>query len=163
MSPGGNASGYLSTPFPIAFKNQNYCESSLNCPTSCKPNLSNGSECEPIMGIEIERKFLVKNDDWRKDIDRSQIYRQGYLKQDGKCTVRVRIGGNQAHLNIKGASKSISRAEYEYEIPMQEAGEMLDNLCVGSVIEKTRHLVKYGNHTWEIDVFQGVLHHLWCL
>lgn len=107
------------------------------------------------MGIEIERKFLVKDDGWRKHIDRSQIYRQGYLKQDGKCTVRVRIGGNQAHLNIKGASKSISRAEYEYEIPMQEAGEMLDNLCVGSVIEKTRHLVKHGNHTWEIDVFQG--------
>ncbi|MCW8963638.1 MAG: CYTH domain-containing protein [Gammaproteobacteria bacterium] len=107
------------------------------------------------MGIEIERKYLLKSDGWRKDIDRSQIYRQGYLKQDGKCTVRVRIGGKQAHLNIKGASKSISRAEYEYEIPMQEAGEMLDNLCVGSVIEKTRHLVKHGSHIWEIDVFQG--------
>jgi adenylate cyclase len=107
------------------------------------------------MGIEIERKFLLMNNEWQKHFHHSQNYRQGYLKQDGKCSVRVRIGGEQARLNIKSARTSISRAEYEYEIPLQDATEMLDNLCVGSVIEKTRHLVKHGAHTWEIDVFEG--------
>jgi len=107
------------------------------------------------MGIEIERKFLLANNGWQDHTHRSQHYRQGYLKQDGKCSVRVRIGGDQAYLNIKSVRTSISRAEYEYEIPLQDANEMLDNLCVGSVIEKTRHLVEHGAHTWEIDVFEG--------
>jgi len=107
------------------------------------------------MGIEIERKFLVLNTEWQSNVHRSQHYRQGYLKQDGKCSVRIRIAGKHAHFNIKSAKTSISRAEYEYEIPLQDATEMLDNLRVGAVIEKTRHLVTHGDHIWEIDVFEG--------
>jgi len=107
------------------------------------------------MAIEIERKFLVKNNDWQKQVHRSQTYRQGYLKQSGESSVRVRIGGDRAHLNIKGGKVSIRRMEYEYEIPVQDANEILDNLCVGSVISKTRHLVEHLGHTWEIDVFEG--------
>jgi len=107
------------------------------------------------MGIEIERKFLVLNNEWKNHIHRSQHYRQGYLKQDGLCSVRVRIAGKHAHINIKSAKSSISRAEYEYEIPLQDATEMLDDLRVGAVIEKTRHLVTHCDHIWEIDVFEG--------
>ena len=111
------------------------------------------------MGIEIERKFLIINDTWQNSIQSSEFFRQGYLKNEGKCSVRIRINGKQAQLNIKSAcrtdSGSINRSEYEYEVPLQDATEMLDNLCTGSVIEKTRHLVEHGSHIWEVDVFEG--------
>lgn len=114
------------------------------------------------MGIEIERKFLVINDHWKTQIERSVIFRQGYLtkleKQNdqflGSSSVRVRIEGEQANINIKSLSLSISRMEYEYPIPLQDANEMLDKLCPQS-IAKTRHYVMVGKHTWEIDVFTG--------
>ncbi len=107
------------------------------------------------MGIEIERKFLVNGDGWRRDIQRSSEYRQGYLVLGGPTSVRVRVADDRANLNIKSGKLSIRRLEYEYEIPMEEAVEMLDNLCTGSVVEKTRHFVRHGGHTWEIDVFAG--------
>ena len=108
------------------------------------------------MATEIERKFLVVGEDWRGAVVSSTRYRQGYLTPGpGRCSVRVRVGGGRARLNIKGATVGVSRPEYEYAIPVDEAEEMLDALCSGPLVEKTRHLVDHGGHRWEIDVFEG--------
>ena len=79
---------------------------------------------------------------------------QAYLARDFDRTVRIRIGGEKAWITIKGRSEGIARAEFEYEIPPADAAELLV-MCLPSVIDKTRHLVNYGGHVWEIDVFHG--------
>lgn len=108
------------------------------------------------MAQEIERKFLVTGDAWRTQARASARYRQGYLSNEGPCSVRVRVSGADAYLNLKSATLDIVRTEYEYPIPVADAEEMLDRLCSGLLIEKTRHFVDYGGYTWEIDVFEGV-------
>jgi adenylate cyclase len=105
------------------------------------------------MGIEIERKFLVKDDSWITSADIGQACRQGYLLSDGGMTVRIRIIGEQAFLTIKGPSTGISRTEYEYEIPCADA-ETLLALC-GNLVEKVRHHVSHAGMVWEVDVFAG--------
>jgi adenylate cyclase len=107
------------------------------------------------MPIEIEHKFLLKNNDWQLNIYKSIQYQQGYLISDNKRSIRVRISENHAWLNIKSASVGVSRQEYEYEIPLREAIEILNTLCEKPFIEKTRHFIKHKQHTWEIDVFYG--------
>ncbi len=107
------------------------------------------------MASEIERKFLVKNDGWRSQVVISSHYRQGYLTEGGTCSIRVRIDGERAFLNIKSATLGIQRSEYEYPIPLPDAEEMLDRFSIGLLIEKTRHFVDYAGHRWEIDVFEG--------
>jgi adenylate cyclase len=106
------------------------------------------------MAIEIERKFLVLGQAWRDQAQQSKTIRQGFLG-GSRCSVRVRISGDQASLNIKSLEMGIQRMEYEYPIAMDDAGEMLDKLCNGPLIEKTRHLVVLGELTWEIDEFSG--------
>lgn len=105
------------------------------------------------MASEIERKFLVSD---LSCIDGSEGVRiaQGYLSQDPERTVRVRLAGDQAWLTIKGRSEGISRAEYEYGIPLADAKDLL-GLCLPSVIDKTRHCIDFGGHVWEVDVFHG--------
>jgi adenylate cyclase len=105
------------------------------------------------MGIEIERKFLVKNNLWQTDADQGTDFIQGYLTRGGDCSVRVRIEGNKANLNIKSATLGIHRQEFEYAIPLDEAREMLDLFCLRTV-KKKRYKVKYAGQTWEIDVFE---------
>ncbi len=107
------------------------------------------------MAVEIERKFLLKNDQWRKGVTKVSHYRQGYLNSAGKSSVRVRVADNKGWLNIKGATLGVVRAEYEYEIPLDEAMEMLKELCEKPLIEKSRHIVPHAGHVWEIDVFEG--------
>ena len=107
------------------------------------------------MAIEIERKFLLKNDSWREYVQSSQLIRQGYLAPLDTSSVRVRIEGDKANINVKSATIGITRLEYEYEIPMPDAVEMLDQLCRKPQVHKTRHLVQAGDHTWEIDEFYG--------
>ena len=107
------------------------------------------------MAIEIEHKFLLANDAWRKHVSRSVKYRQGYLSSQATSSIRVRIGNDHAWLNIKTATIGTHRHEYEYEIPMADAGEILTNLCRKPLIEKTRHFVTDDNHLWEIDEFEG--------
>lgn len=107
------------------------------------------------MAIEIERKFLVTGDGWREAAHASQRFEQGYLCGDGPASVRVRVEGEAANLNIKAAVVGTARAEYEYAVPLAEAREMLDSLCVAPALVKTRHWVEHGGHTWEIDVFEG--------
>ena len=105
------------------------------------------------MGMEIERKFLVLNNDWR-DLGEPTHYAQGYLVADGERTVRIRIAGQNGYLTIKGMSSGFSRKEYEYAIPLQDATEML-GLSVTPVIEKFRTRVLHDGKIWEIDEFKG--------
>lgn len=107
------------------------------------------------MAKEIERKFLVINDNWRKDVIRSNHYIQGYFTTNASCSIRVRISGDKADLNIKSATLGITRTEYEYPLPPEDAKEMLEHLCNKPLLEKTRHYVPYHDHEWEIDVFSG--------
>lgn len=107
------------------------------------------------MGVEIERKFLVRDESWRVAASPGTRYRQGYLASNPRCSVRVRTGGGQAWLNIKGATVGASRAEFEYPLPLADAQFMLEVLCEASLVDKTRHLVVVGAHTWEVDVFHG--------
>lgn len=104
------------------------------------------------MPLEIERKFLVTGYAWRTAD--GVLYRQGYLNRDKQRTVRVRIAGQQAFLTIKGVSTGTTRVEFEYEIPVVEAAQLLA-LCDGPLIEKTRHRITAGRHVWEVDEFHG--------
>lgn len=107
------------------------------------------------MATEIERKFLLVNNDWRKEITRQVLMRQGYLSGTEKASVRVRVAGDKASLNIKSATLNITRKEFEVDLPVDDAHEMLNLLCEQPLIEKTRYYVPNGLHTWEIDVFSG--------
>lgn len=107
------------------------------------------------MATEIERKFLLKNSGWKKSADDGMAYSQGYLVGSKKSSVRVRIQGDRAFLNIKSATIDITRQEFEYEIPFDEATEMLNTLCEKPLISKTRYHLKNEKHVWEIDVFSG--------
>jgi adenylate cyclase len=106
------------------------------------------------MGIEIERKFLVRGETWRNG-EPGVLYRQGFLRSSVECVVRVRVQGEQAFLTIKGPTQGISRQEFEYPIPMGEAQEMLDKLCSQPLMEKFRYFRSYAGLTWEIDEFLG--------
>ncbi len=107
------------------------------------------------MALEIEHKFLLKNDSWKQQVSRSVKYKQGYLSSTEKNSIRVRISDKQAWLNIKSATIGNHRLEYEYEIPLSDANEILEKLCHKPLIEKTRYFVVHDGHTWEIDVFEG--------
>jgi len=107
------------------------------------------------MATEIERKFLVRDDSWRDAVESESRVIQGYLSEGGNATVRVRIKGEAAYLTIKGRMQGISRSEYEYPIPVADAGAMLRELAVSAPVDKTRYLVRCGDHLWELDVFHG--------
>jgi len=106
------------------------------------------------MPKEIERKYLVIGDTWKK-LAVGVLYRQGYLSLKQECSVRVRIAGTKGALTVKGISKGISRSEFEYEIPLVDAQEMLDTLCLKPLIEKLRYRIAYQGHLWEVDEFLG--------
>lgn len=121
------------------------------------------------MATEIERKFLINSDLLRQseDLVSAKRYhiRQAYLSQGGHSsapanTVRVRIVEAQAYLTIKGPATGITRAEFEYAIPVTDAEQLL-TLCTGHVISKTRYLLPLAGHLWEVDEFHGVHQGLW--
>jgi adenylate cyclase len=105
---------------------------------------------------EIERKFLVKNNHYKKDISRSYKIAQGYLCLDPKRTVRIRLKDQQGYITIKGESNvaAITRFEWEKEISIQEAMGLFA-LCLPGKIEKIRHEIIHGNHCFEVDEFSG--------
>jgi adenylate cyclase len=107
------------------------------------------------LGIEIERKFLIANDTWRKQIATSKQMRQGYVSTGQERSVRVRVVGNSAKLTIKKRVEGATRLEFEYEIPALDAEVILDEVCDRPLIEKTRHIVEHQGMTWEIDEFSG--------
>ena len=106
------------------------------------------------MGVEIEKKFLVRNESWRQGVTESIPIRQGYLASAERCAVRVRLAGNRAWLTIKGARVHGAAPEYNYPIPVTDA-EMLLCMAERPLIEKTRHLVPHSGKMWEVDEFSG--------
>ena len=108
------------------------------------------------MGFEIERRFLVQGDAWRAAVTRTRRLVQGYLAREDGVTVRLRLAGDRARLTIKGPG-GLVRREFEYDIPAADAAAMLDALCDGRRLAKTRHDVPHGGLLWEVDVFEAPL------
>jgi adenylate cyclase len=107
------------------------------------------------MAFEIERKFLVRNDDWRASVASHGPIRQAYLEVTGKASIRVRIqNSDRATLTVKSRPSALRRSEFEYPIPVLEA-EALMSLRQGIVIAKTRYVIPCGELAWEVDVFSG--------
>ena len=106
------------------------------------------------MAIEIERKFLVNPDLWKPE-DEGTLYRQGYLSSEKQRVVRVRVVGSEAFLTVKGISENVTRLEFEYPVPRNDAEIILDRLCERPLIEKARYKQRVGDKMWEIDVFHG--------
>ncbi len=111
------------------------------------------------MGIEIERKFLLKNDNWKSLVTETHMIKQGYLQSgletSQKSSVRIRISNKLASINVKSVDLAMVRQEFEYNIPLHDAEQMLTSLCGDVIIEKTRYYVPYASHLWEVDVFVG--------
>lgn len=109
------------------------------------------------MSQEIERKFLIVNDSWREAAELGTLYEQGYLVSNPEKSVRVRVAGDKGFLTIKSKANEsgFSRAEFEYEIPLDDAKEIFNTLTLPGKIEKTRYKIPAGKHVWEIDVFHG--------
>ena len=107
------------------------------------------------MGIEIERKFLVAGDGWRALVKRSEKLRQGYLASAGGVTVRVRtIDEHRGYITIKSGGSALARADFEYEVPVADAKQML-GYCRGAQIEKVRHSLELPGGDWVVDEFRG--------
>lgn len=106
------------------------------------------------MGIEIERKFLVTDGSWRTSVHLVVPMRQGYIRSPD-ATIRVRIKGEQGILTLKGKTEGVTRGEWQWPIPLDDAEELLETFCGGRVIAKTRHHVMVGAHEWVVDVFEG--------
>lgn len=106
------------------------------------------------MGQEIERKFLV-NTDRLGELTGGEVMRQGYIDTRSLATVRARIAGERGWLTLKGGNRGGVRSEFEYEIPVEDARQILDELCRRPAIAKTRYRREYRGYTWEIDVFEG--------
>lgn len=107
------------------------------------------------MGIEIERKFLVRDDGWRTAVRRERFIRQAYLCFGPPVAVRVRVSAGRAVLNLKSATLALTRQEFEYAVPLEEGETILEGMAQGAVIEKTRYDVVDGGQLWEVDVFAG--------
>lgn len=108
------------------------------------------------MALEIERKFLVKDDSFKNNAFRVTHIRQGYLNRDPERTVRVRIRDSKGYLTVKGKNRGETRKEFEYEIPLCDAVEML-MLCEGNILDKYRYEVEFEGFVWEIDEYEGKL------
>lgn len=107
--------------------------------------------------VEIERKFLVNHEAWHQvSLADSIRISQGYIHTSESVTIRVRVANNKAYLTIKGKTTGISRSEFEYPIPLEEANEMMKQFCK-KVIQKDRYRLSIDQHIWEVDVFKGKL------
>ena len=105
------------------------------------------------MAIEIERKYLVDINKLPK-LNNGFVIKQGYISTTNNTVVRVRIKNTKAYLTIKGENNGMSRTEFEYEIPLNDANNMIDNLCSKPIISKVRYEIKHHNHIWELDIFE---------
>lgn len=108
------------------------------------------------MGLEIERKYLVKGNSYKALTEESHIIRQGYLQREPSRTVRIRICDSKGFITVKGVTTGCTRLEYEYEIPLEDATHMLA-LCEGRVISKVRNIVHHMGMKWEVDAFMDDL------
>lgn len=108
------------------------------------------------MGVEIERKFLLKNENWRAAVKQSIPFKQGYLTNEDDFTTRIRREGDKNKLTIKYGKSGISRKEFEYDIPAADADSFFNDLIGDIAIEKTRHYIEHEGKTWEVDEFHGL-------
>lgn len=108
------------------------------------------------MGLEIEHKYLVKDDSYKAMAEQRVDIRQGYLNRDPERTVRIRTKGTRGYITVKGINVGDTRSEFEYEIPYDDARKMLE-MCQGLVIHKIRWLVPFQGMTWEVDEFLDIL------
>src|SRR4051794_17306595 len=108
---------------------------------------------QATMPMEIERRFLVVSDEWRTSVVYYRRLRQGYLARTPAGLVRVRRSDATASIAVKGPRDGISRVEFEYPIPAEEADAMLRDLCAKPLVEKVRHWVQHAGMTWEVDVY----------
>lgn len=106
------------------------------------------------MGIEIEKKFLVKGNSWHTPDIKGTPIKQGYLKNGPEAVVRIRVTGNRAFITVKGKTVGASRLEFEYAIPVPDAVEML-SLCRPPLVEKIRYAIDFKGLEWTIDIFSG--------
>lgn len=109
------------------------------------------------MAKEIERKYLVLTQKYKNEAIRAIEIAQGYISRDPLRTVRVRIKGEKGYLTIKGLTRGCERDEWEFEIPVDDAREMLERVCEGMILSKTRYIVPFGELVWEVDEFHGKL------
>ena len=109
------------------------------------------------MAVEIEHKYIVVNDSYKANITKSIHICQGYLSKDKDRTVRIRIADKNAFITIKGKNTGDTRSEFEYNIPLNDALELLRNHCIQPILEKNRHIIVFNGNTWEIDEFKGAL------
>lgn len=108
------------------------------------------------MGVEIERKFLVSPENFKNiHVNNIKTIKQGYLHNTMDKSIRIRVENNLGYLTVKGGASGISKLEYEYDIPVDEAEEMLEKLTDGKLIQKKRHIVLLDGKVWEVDVFLG--------
>ena len=108
------------------------------------------------MAVEIERKFLVNSHEYRNMASACHTIVQGYLSKEPERTVRIRIKDDKGFITVKGKTIGCKRLEFEYEIPLDDAKDML-KLCLSPILEKKRYIVNYCGFKWEIDEFEGYL------
>lgn len=111
------------------------------------------------MAFEIEHKYIVINDTYKKLSTSHHFIKQGYLSRNPERTVRIRILDEQGFITVKGITRGAKRHEFEYPIPSKDADEML-SMCVPPIIEKIRYKIPYKGHVWEVDEFKGALNHV---
>src|SRR5262252_2329066 len=109
------------------------------------------------MSLEIERKFLVANEDWKTAVIRSVRIRDGLIANNKGHKARVRIADGIATIALKSRRRGPVRTEFEYAIPITDAEEMLHTMCDGNVLDKIRHHISHAGDTWEVDVYKGLL------
>ena len=106
------------------------------------------------MAVEIERKFLV-DETLLPQLTDGHTIKQGYIQTADRNTVRVRVSDDKAFLTLKSSSTGATRLEFEYPVPLEDAEQMLENLCQKPFIDKKRYLIDHQGHTWELDIFEG--------
>lgn len=109
------------------------------------------------MAREIERKFLVKGDDWRVAVEKTLHLKDGLVAASPYAKVRVRVCNDAASITVKSQAKGPERQEYEYQIAVPDAVEMINTLCGNMVLEKHRHLISYEGFQWVVDEYIGLL------
>jgi adenylate cyclase len=109
------------------------------------------------MPLEIERKFLLANDDWKSQVDRRIHIRDGLIANNNGNKARVRIADADATITLKSRRRGPIRTEFEYAIPHSDALEILETMCDGRVLEKVRHFIPHAGLLWHVDVYEGIL------
>ena len=129
----------------------------LTGPSIAKPLETLSGATRKDMAVEIERKFLVRDDRWRGLFTHKQEIRDGLIAVANGRKVRVRICDQQATLAVKSKTESLANAEFEYEIPHADAEELITHHCLRAELAKTRYFVPHGQLTWQVDVYKGIL------